>query len=163
MNFLICSQLKIISTAFFSRVLLETRISRRQTIALIFLIVGIILVQTPNGGVEGAKHQLIGVFAVCIASISSGFAGIFLEKVYKSETHTLLEKNLKLGAHALPVVTCMMMFEVGVSHQQMFQGFDIVVMTVVVVKTLNENWEPTQAYRLTTRHLPLLSTEIYHE
>ena len=92
--------------------------------------------QTPNGGVEGAKQQLIGVFAVCIASISSGFAGIFLEKVYKSETHTLLEKNLKLGAHALPVVTCMMMFEVGVSHQQMFQGFDIVVMTVVVVNAI---------------------------
>tara|TARA_B100000683_G_C12494050_1_gene555584 strand:- start:2034 stop:2978 length:945 start_codon:yes stop_codon:yes gene_type:complete len=134
MSFLVCSQLKTIATALFSYILLNTFISKVQAVALLLLTMGVIFVQSPlSSGSEGEYDEFSGFVAVLLASLSSGFASVFLEKIYKSNQATLLEKNIKLSVYALPVATCVMISEVGMSLQRIFHGFDAVVIAVVIV------------------------------
>ena len=91
--YMVCSQSKILTSALFSVLLLNSRITRRQCLALMTLVVGMILVNASEGGAErvvasanggGTSRGLLAVFT---ATFISGFAGAYLEKMYKSSSH----------------------------------------------------------------------------
>ena len=85
-------QFKILTTALFTCSLLGRRFTRQQILALCVLTLGVGLVQvdTANGGsgeIVGAHHQqthLLGVGAVLLACCTSGFAGVYFERVLKN-------------------------------------------------------------------------------
>lgn len=111
-------QLKILTTALFSVALLGKSISKQQWGALLILMTGIILVQSPTastpsslpasavggGGsaVEaaarpeleaallGKPHQnpVLGLMAVLMACCTSGFAGVYFEKILKGSANS---------------------------------------------------------------------------
>ena len=90
--FQITYQLKIITTAGFSVLLLNRDLSRMQWSSLLLLTVGVVLVQWPAGAGQASaavvdsedQSPLAGLAAVLVACVSSGFAGVFYEKLLKT-------------------------------------------------------------------------------
>ncbi|XP_022667883.1 UDP-N-acetylglucosamine transporter-like isoform X2 [Varroa destructor] len=102
-------QLKILTTALFSVLLLKRRLSLQQWISLIMLMFGVALVQLPADYKigEGSSNEvdssgmtlsrLVGLAAVLLASLSSGFAGAFYERLLKRSTQELWIRNTQLA------------------------------------------------------------------
>ena len=88
-NYQLIYQAKILTTALFSLLLLGKRLGRRHWLALLLLLVGVVLVQV--GGSVGmiSKHRImrsrewIGFVLLMINSVTSGFAGVYFEKITK--------------------------------------------------------------------------------
>jgi UDP-sugar transporter A1/2/3 len=128
-EFTICAQLKILSTAGFSVLVMRTSLSWTKWRALIQLVFGCILVASPNfsgsdaasssghsaihpigegetGTGTGASHsflQLLGYGAVLTEVLLSGFASIYFERVVKSTTEvvTIWERNFQLAVYSM--------------------------------------------------------------
>jgi UDP-sugar transporter A1/2/3 len=105
-TFQVTYQMKILTTAFFSVLLLRKRLSRSKWAALILLAIGVGIVQiqstgTQNGhmakGADGGStptesimsservmHPLRGFIAVTMACLTSGLAGVYFEFILKS-------------------------------------------------------------------------------
>ena len=87
---MVCSQSKILTSAFCSALLLGTRIRRKQYAALLVLVCGMIMVQSEEGRVQSASSDRVregenvrGMVAVLTAAFTSGCAGAYLEKMYR--------------------------------------------------------------------------------
>jgi len=105
-TFQVTYQLKILTTAFFSVILLRKDIKLMQWVALVILMFGIVFVQFPSaskddgsgGSAPMTTHRLIGLVAVLTASLSSGFAGVFYEKLLKEGSQpSVIIRNIQLG------------------------------------------------------------------
>lgn len=51
-----------------------------------------------------ANSQFVGVMAVLIACISSGFAGVYFEKILKETKQSIWVRNIQLGKQGLSVL-----------------------------------------------------------
>lgn len=137
-------QLKILTTAMFSVWMLNRRISKQQWFSLVLLIVGVAFVQVPTGGskvAEAAGHdrsyQFLGLIAVLLSCLSSGFSGIYLEKLLKEITWSLWVRNIQLamfgflmGIVAMVVSDWNQLLEGG-----FFQGYNTVTWLVILLQT----------------------------
>ena len=78
-------QLKTLSTAFFTVIILSKRFSWPQWLSFILLTLGVLLVQSEDAKSSSAPTgaaPLVGAAAAISASALSGFAGVFLEMMY---------------------------------------------------------------------------------
>lgn len=146
-EFTICAQLKILTTAGFSVLILRTSLSWTKWRALGLLVFGCILVASPNfsNGHEsngGISSQLFGYAAVLTEVILSGFASIYFEKVVKSTTEviTIWERNFQLGLYSLLMYGGIIMYEgftsVGaedVVHRSAWSGWSITTLIVAIL------------------------------
>ena len=133
--YLACLQSKIMTTAFFSYLLLGTKLRWKQIISLLALTVGMVLVQFPSpSNAPGKATHFSGLIAVLGASITSGYAGVFLERLYKTSENnvSIFDRNIQLAVFAFPlaVIWSMKDFQV-VSLSDYFQGFDGVIACVI--------------------------------
>ncbi|ORZ24149.1 nucleotide-sugar transporter-domain-containing protein [Absidia repens] len=95
-TFQVTYQLKILSTAIFSILLLDRRLGKHQWVALFLLMAGVTMVQLSTSTtvstttIQGKKTGTtwIGVMAVLASCISSGFAGCYFERILKSSSPT---------------------------------------------------------------------------
>ena len=109
--FQVTYQLKILTTAIFSVLILSRKLTKKQWLALVLLVPGVALVQLsarrdPHGSNSDASNeqhtqtelhaqpldhhanwlrQTSGLAAILAACITSGFAGVFFEKVLKGK------------------------------------------------------------------------------
>ena len=69
--------MKIIATALFMVILLSKSLSRMQWIAIFILAAGVALVQVDSAsGKEGSHYNYpVGLAAICVSCLCSGFAG----------------------------------------------------------------------------------------
>ncbi|VDM36620.1 unnamed protein product [Toxocara canis] len=131
-TYMVTYQLKILTTAMFTVIILRRRLSLLQWIALVLLFAGVALVQLDeqkakeaaalnvalvNGtvSVNGTtsapivhKHiteqsPIKGLIAVFVACILSGFAGIYFEKILKGSDVSVWIRNIQLAIISLPV------------------------------------------------------------
>lgn len=119
--FTICAQLKILTTACFSALLLQRRYSWTQWRALLTLIIGVLIFsepiwnQTSAWETEGG-NVLLGSAAVLTEVTLSGFASIYFEKVIKTDTQQNLniwERNFQLALGSFPVYLAFIIHEGG--------------------------------------------------
>lgn len=124
--------------------MLKRRLSVQQWISLILLMFGVALVQLPSdyqlsysGASEMSLNHLVGLAAVLLASLSSGFAGVFYERLLKHSTQELWVRNTQLaifgillGAAAVLIVDLDEIMENG-----FFQGYNLITWTVVFLQT----------------------------
>lgn len=91
--------MKIITTAFFSRLILQKYLSKRQWCSLFILMLGVILVQCSSGKmVKTTDNKIIGLIAIVASSLSSGFSGVYFEKLIKqNKSQSLWIRNLQLS------------------------------------------------------------------
>ena len=118
-EFTICAQLKILTTAGFSVVILHTSLSWTRWRALGLLVLGCTLVASPTfTGDKMAKTEQVmlsvfGYAAVLTEVALSGFASIYFEKVVKSTTEvvTIWERNVQLGFYSIIMYSCIIFYE----------------------------------------------------
>uniref|UniRef100_A0A8C7NQE2 Solute carrier family 35 member A3a n=1 Tax=Oncorhynchus mykiss TaxID=8022 RepID=A0A8C7NQE2_ONCMY len=82
--------------------------------------------------------QFVGVVAVLVACCSSGFAGVYFEKILKETKQSVWVRNIQLGMFGL-VFGLMGMFAydgVRVRESGMFKGYNTITWTVVVLQAL---------------------------
>ena len=60
---------------------------------------------SPEPKVLSAGSQFVGVVAVLVACVSSGFAGVYFEKILKETKQCVWIRNIQLGQQA-PMLPC---------------------------------------------------------
>lgn len=112
--FQVAYQGKILTTALFSVIVLKKRLSYRQVVALVILLLGVALVQLSSLDTKAASSLdvkssggiLVGIMAVTAACCTSGFAAIYFEWVLKKQTlphqepYALWVRNFQLAVFA---------------------------------------------------------------
>ena len=153
-------QLKILTTAVFSVILLNKKLTARQWISLVLLTFGVALVQLPShdkmrevidpdklpenppniikAGLFVQDH-FVGLVAVLISCFSSGFAGVFYEKQLKASAQpSIILRNLQLGVFSVLLAGLAVIqqdFHI-VREKGLFYGFTPLVWTIVVIQAI---------------------------
>lgn len=104
-TFQVTYQLKILTTALFSVLMLRKSLSRVQWISLLLLFAGVAIVQMEQEGkakessvMGGASQNYVkGLVAVVVSCLSSGFAGVYFEKILKGSSASVWVRNIQLG------------------------------------------------------------------
>ncbi|KAI8344562.1 nucleotide-sugar transporter-domain-containing protein [Chlamydoabsidia padenii] len=165
-TFQVTYQMKILSTAIFSVVLLGRSLQRDKWIALVLLMIGVTLVQSqsmasstpppppaPVTGIEDnsllieaeddmvvitQQSPLIGLLAVITSCISSGFAGCYFEKILKTSETSMWVRNIQLGiSGAFFSLVGMLMYDIQpIREGGMLQGYDGLTWVVVANQAL---------------------------
>mmetsp|Transcript_28611 Transcript_28611/g.61347 ORF Transcript_28611/g.61347 Transcript_28611/m.61347 type:complete len:389 (+) Transcript_28611:101-1267(+) len=139
----VCYQLKILTTAVFSMVLLQRKFTLKKWTALILLTVGVSVVQISgsmdNSKSESEKHsQFVGLIAVLCAACTSGFSGVYFERILKGSQTSLWLRNVQMGIPSVMIafVTVYAKDAVAVSQQGFLGGYTPLVWTVVTVQAV---------------------------
>lgn len=138
-EFTICAQLKILTTAGFSVLILRTTLSWTKWRALALLVLGCILVASPNFGSETSREdsvmQLFGYGAVLTEVGLSGFASIYFEKVVKSTTEvvTIWERNFQLGLYSIIMYLAIIIYERGHNDRIPWSGWSSITFMVALL------------------------------
>jgi solute carrier family 35 (UDP-sugar transporter), member A1/2/3 len=97
---------------------LGTKLTWTKWRALFTLVLGCILVASPNFNNDSSKnkdtqYQLLGYGAVLLEVALSGFASIYFEKVVKSTTEviTIWERNYQLGLYSIIMYGSIIIYE----------------------------------------------------
>ncbi|VEL23422.1 unnamed protein product [Protopolystoma xenopodis] len=101
-------QLKILTTAFFMKLIMKKKISLAQWIALVMLTLGVIFIQLPNSTEENANLTIIGLSALGIACLCSGFSGVYFERILKNSAPSIWMRNIQLGERFIFVYELLM-------------------------------------------------------
>ncbi|BGP14015.1 hypothetical protein JCM10213_005600 [Rhodosporidiobolus nylandii] len=113
-TFQVTYNLKILTTALFSVVLLRRRLSAKKWFALLFLAAGVGVVQLQStaasgGGASHGGHDMDkgkGLLAVFCACMTSGLAGVYFEMVLKGSKADLWIRNVQLSIFSLLPAAC---------------------------------------------------------
>ena len=153
----VCYQLKILTTAVFSALLLNRKFSRTKWMAICVLTIGVAIVQSSGSGdstqsnehddeggdddetlqASGSSQQrLVGLIAVLCAACTSGFSGVYFERILKGSSTTLWIRNIQMG---LPSVILAFLGVYTKDHQAVsergfFHGYNSLVWLVVIVQ-----------------------------
>jgi len=140
----VCYQLKILTTALFSVVMLQRQFSRKKWCALISLTVGVAIVQisgsAQNDTTESSttQNRTLGLIAILFAACTSGFSGVFFEKMLKGSSTSLWMRNIQMGLPSIIIAFITAYVEDGaiIAEKGFFVGYSPVVWTVVVVQAI---------------------------
>jgi len=136
-TFQVSYQLKILTTAIFSVTMLGKSLSKQHWVSLFILFVGVSAVQIQNATkktVAEDQSLAVGMVAVIVSCISSGFAGVYFEKILKGTKGSLWLRNIQLGGFGMIFGLMGMAFNDGakVSEKGFFVGYDYLVWFIVV-------------------------------
>ncbi|KAK7508402.1 hypothetical protein BaRGS_00000641, partial [Batillaria attramentaria] len=148
-TFQVTYQLKILTTAVFSVMFLRRQLDSVRWAALVMLTVGVALVQlprlvscSPDSGVTcaigpgeetGDRSTMVGLMAVLAMCLSSGFAGVYFEKILKSSSQSLWAKNVQMALSSviLGLLAVAWFDSSPVEEHGFFQGYNL--LTVIIV------------------------------
>lgn len=148
---MVCSQTKILTSAFFGLVLLKSHVTRQQAFALCVLVLGMVLVQIDDDATRTTTttqplepgSSFRGLLFVCSASVISGFVGAYLEKMYKEVDfigmrRSIWFRNVQLAIFSVPLAAFTSYWRDGDSTNSngVFQGYDIVVLLIVALHAI---------------------------
>ena len=139
--------MKILTTAIFAVFMLGKKLTSRQWISLLILLVGVCVVQLTikstkkNATYESELEQnyLLGFLAVIASCLMSGFAGVYTEKILKGSSQSLWVRNVQLSFFSICFgIIALFSFNADavVNGDGFFQGYDWVVGGVVLMQSL---------------------------
>ncbi|KAI9352712.1 nucleotide-sugar transporter-domain-containing protein [Obelidium mucronatum] len=130
-TFQVSYQLKILTTAIFSVIMLKKSLSRLKWASLFILTFGVALVQLQpdsigESGQKSVSESAVGLIAVAIACVLSGIAGVWFEKVLKGSKTSLWQKNIQLSFFSLfpAIFTVFVMDGPAVMNKGFFYGYN---------------------------------------
>ncbi|CAH8603935.1 unnamed protein product [Dicrocoelium dendriticum] len=104
-------QFKIFTTAIFMVILLGRKLSAAKWIALVMLCLGIVLSQLNPETVSSsppsnrtASSPFAGLCAIVFATVSSGFAGVYFEKILKGTAPSIWMRNIQLAIEIVSIL-----------------------------------------------------------
>ena len=128
-TFVVIANLKTLTTAVFSTLILGNQYSWAQWRALILLVVGVVLFVLPtlkarargstSNALEDNEDQpqsnvgnlVLGVTAEIVVVTLSGYASIYFEKAIKHDPFDIWERNFQLGFYSILMYTTLISFE----------------------------------------------------
>ena len=140
-TFQVTYQCKILTTALFAVLLLGQSLSYLQWVSLLILTLGVACVQIPSGTATSSAggNYFVGLIAVAVACLCSGFAGVYFEKVLKTAsggiTTSLWIRNIQLSVGCLAIALCGTFAWDGpqIVKDGFFYGYNpIVVLTICI-------------------------------
>mmetsp|Transcript_51964 Transcript_51964/g.62494 ORF Transcript_51964/g.62494 Transcript_51964/m.62494 type:complete len:403 (+) Transcript_51964:140-1348(+) len=137
----VCYQLKILTTALFSAILLQRHFSPKKWSSLIILTIGVAIVQH-SGSVDksspttASKNRLIGLIAVLCAACTSGFSGVYFEKILKGSKTSLWLRNIQMGLPSIIIAYITVLVHDGaeIRTRGFFAGYSPLVWSVVTIQ-----------------------------
>ncbi|XP_053806261.1 UDP-N-acetylglucosamine transporter isoform X1 [Vidua macroura] len=137
-------QLKILTTALFSVSMLSKKLGVYQWLSLVILMTGVAFVQWPSDSQatpakeHSAGSQFVGLIAVLIACFSSGFAGVYFEKILKETKQSVWIRNIQLGffGSIFGLMGVYIYDGEQLSKNGFFQGYNKLTWVVVVLQAL---------------------------
>eukprot|EP00981_Chlorochromonas_danica_P008754 scaffold2308_cov164-Ochromonas_danica.AAC.4 len=137
-------QLKILTTAFFSFVMLNKRQSSMQILSLCLLTLGVSLAQlsstsSQRGTAEDQRNSWLGLLAVFLAACSSGFAGVYFEKLLKNAATSLWMRNIQMGVSSIVAAVLGIYFSgegESVRTRGFFAGYSSLVIMVILLQAV---------------------------
>jgi len=136
-------QLKILTTAIFSVIMLRKALSRLQWVALVILFIGVSAVQLqPHDSkvskkVATEQNHLVGLVAVIVSCVMSGFAGVYFEKILKGTKPSLWLRNAQLASIGVVFGLITVIINDGdeLRGKSYFFGYDWVVWFVICLQS----------------------------
>ena len=101
--------IKLLSSAVFYTTLLSQRLTVREWLAIIALMLGVSMVQSSEADVQQHHATLLaGVESVVVACLISGLAGVYFEKILKSSKSSIWLVNIQLSlmCTGMALLTC---------------------------------------------------------
>lgn len=144
-SYQVCYQLKILTTALFSVYILKRKISNVRWLSLVLLLAGVSLanLEAASGndkrGSDVVQNPMLGFISVLMASLTSGFAGVWFEKILKEgKTTTMWMRNIQMG------ITSVLIAFLGVflkdrdivAEKGFFHGYNGAVVGVILLQAL---------------------------
>jgi len=146
-SFQVMYQTKIITTAIFSVLILGRKMSITEIISLLLLFQGVVLVQLPPcpevdqekilAQEEAGKNTFLGFMVVCAISCTSGFAGVYLEKILKSGSGSAYARNLQLAFWGFIFSVVMMLYYDGdeIAEKGFWHGYNWIVWVIINISS----------------------------
>ncbi|XP_019716310.1 UDP-galactose translocator [Hippocampus comes] len=137
-TFQVTYQLKILTTALFSVLMLKKTLSKVQWFSLLLLFVGVAIVQVQQGASKETERDdqnyVAGLTAVIISCLSSGFAGVYFEKILKGSSASVWVRNVQLGIFGTALGTLALYWNDGaaVARRGFFSGYTYMVWGVIL-------------------------------
>lgn len=106
--FQVLYQMKIITTAVFSVLLLAKRLTGLQWVSILALAIGVALVQLSqhSSHEDAAKtNSIAGLISVMLSCLTSGFAGVYFEMVLKSSKASIWLRNVQLSLLGIAIAS----------------------------------------------------------
>nr|CAB3266230.1 UDP-galactose translocator [Phallusia mammillata] len=135
-------QLKILTTAMFSVTMLGKSLAKHQWFAMLLLFAGVAIVQVQvQSGKEKSQtdveqNALKGLIAVIASCISSGFAGVYFEKILKGSKGSVWLRNIQLGLFGAisGLIGVWTKDGAGVAEKGLFFGFTPLVYFIICIQ-----------------------------
>lgn len=135
-------QLKLLTAAVISTLLLGRKYSLKKWRALLVLTIGVVLVQSNSFSgcadtqveVDDESDPMLGFALTVIVSCLSSLAGVYTEKVLKkndslvTEQVSLWGRNIQLGVYSMAFAALKLTME---GNTDIFQGFSIVTLIII--------------------------------
>mmetsp|Transcript_25138 Transcript_25138/g.41439 ORF Transcript_25138/g.41439 Transcript_25138/m.41439 type:complete len:393 (+) Transcript_25138:219-1397(+) len=136
-------QLKILTTAIFSATMLGRRFSATKWASLVILTCGVAIVEISGTSDSDAlenkdQNRFVGLVAVISAACTSGFSGVYFEKILKGSEVTLWIRNIQMGLFSIAIafVTAIVGDSAQISQKGFFVGYSPIVVTVITVQAV---------------------------
>ncbi|RMZ88928.1 hypothetical protein DV736_g3837, partial [Chaetothyriales sp. CBS 134916] len=139
-TFQVTYQCKILTTAFFAVILLDQSLSWVKWLSLLILTIGVGCVQISSSTANMPHTEgnyFTGLFAVAIACLCSGLAGVYFEKVLKTgNTTSIWVRNIQLsvGCLAIAVVGTLMLDGPAIVQKGFFQGYNTITVFTICIQ-----------------------------
>lgn len=139
-TFQVTYQCKILTTALFAVLMLGQSLSGKKWLSLVILTAGVACVQIPSSSTKVKPQQgnyMVGIVAVAIACVCSGFAGVYFEKVLKNgQSSSIWVRNIQLsvGCLAIALFGAFVWDGQAIQEHGFFQGYNPIVVATVCVQ-----------------------------
>jgi UDP-galactose transporter len=137
--FQVLYQMKIITTAVFSVMMLSRKILATQWISIIALTSGVALVQLSQqegGGGGDGQNSFVGLVSVLCGCLTSGFAGVYFEMVLKASSASIWLRNIQLSVIGIVLSTaaCFLRDSDALTQRGFFVGYGVDVWSVILLQ-----------------------------
>eukprot|EP00811_Abedinium_folium_P035667 NODE_8441_length_1495_cov_7.983187.p1 GENE.NODE_8441_length_1495_cov_7.983187~~NODE_8441_length_1495_cov_7.983187.p1 ORF type:complete len:358 (-),score=63.52 NODE_8441_length_1495_cov_7.983187:239-1312(-) len=138
-------QLKILSTAVLSVLILKRSLEPTKWVALVALTAGVSLIQLPRGDAAAAAaavpsegNMALGLVAVLSACVTSGLAGVSLEQVFKQSDSSIWLRNIQLACVGVVIGFLLVLVNDGakIRSDGFMQGYNGLVWAVILLQAI---------------------------
>ncbi|KAF7458332.1 UDP-galactose transporter subfamily protein [Cryptosporidium felis] len=136
-------QLKILATAVLSVLIMGKQLSKIRWLSLLMLTTGAVLVQPGKSSSSGigvrSTDNFLGLCSVLLACVTSGLAGVFLEKLLKDSKTSIWARNIQLALYGtvFGYIGCFTGKEgLEISNKGFFYGFNSLVWLVITLQAI---------------------------
>jgi UDP-galactose transporter len=140
--FQVTFQIKILTTALFTVVLLNRSLRFLQWISLVILCAGVSIIQIQNVNGSNSKNDdqknaIFGLLCVLMACTLSGLAGVYFEKILKNSKVSIWVRNIQLGLFGtlFALITVFFSDYENVKEKGFFFGYNSLVWINIIIQS----------------------------